>query len=88
VPNIKGQTPIHIAVTSKNASVLELILKYCSRNGKRQQISAKIDATDAMGRTALHSAAAVGHRQSAQHLLDAGASTLVKDHAGEPFTKS
>jgi ankyrin repeat protein len=82
VPNIKGQTPVHIAVASKNASVLAVLLEYCSRNGKLQQGSIRIDAVDAMGRSALHSAAAVGHLPSVQHLLDAGASTTVKDHAG------
>ena len=45
-----------------------------------------MDRVDAWGRTPLHWAAVNGHRAACVALLDAGASAMIKDDAGETPT--
>jgi ankyrin repeat protein len=62
-----GETPVHLCITSGNASVLGCILEH----------GADMTYPDPFGETALNRAARLGHLDCMQHLLQAGAVTHI-----------
>lgn len=70
VRNATGARPLHLAITP---ALVKLLVA----------AKADVNATDNNGQTPLHMAANRGARDVAEALLDAGAKTDVRDHAGK-----
>jgi Ankyrin repeats (3 copies) len=83
VQNLKGQTPLHLAVLARSSSILLQMIKYGAKKGKPQPLQVDISAQDAMGCSALHVAAYVGHTDSCRVLLQYGANSLQLDYGGK-----
>jgi 26S proteasome non-ATPase regulatory subunit 10 len=82
IANIKGETALHIAVRSKNCSILQDMLSYYSKHGRLLSSIIDVDAADNMGCSPLHIAAFVGYAPSLECLIKSGASLVVRDKGG------
>lgn len=80
--NLKGQTPLHLAVLARSSSTLLQMIEYGARDGRPQPQQVDISAQDAMGCSPLHVAAYVGHADSCRVLLRYGADSMQLDRGG------
>lgn len=86
--NLKGQTPLHLAVLARSSSTLLQMIEYGAKQGKPQPLQVDVAAPDSMGCSPLHVAAYVGHTDSCRVLLRYGASSLQLDNGGALQTVS
>lgn len=78
----RGQTSLHLAVQMHRSDVLQQLIDYGSKDGKAQPHQADLHAKDCLEITPLHVAAYVGHPDCCRILLQAGASSVLKDTGG------
>lgn len=71
-----GSTPLHLAATNPDGSVLKVLLA----------AGAEVNARDKEGATPLHMAAYTQRAANAQILLEGGADPQIKTHAGRDAT--
>lgn len=76
----EGNTPLHVAASMGFSHMVEILLKYSSREKLKKFINAKNSKN---GNTALHIAATRGCVKSARHLLIYGANFEVKNDTGK-----
>jgi ankyrin repeat protein len=81
--NLKGQTPLHIAVLAQSSTTLLQMIEYGARKGRPQPQQVDISAQDAMGCSPLHIAAYIGHADSCRALLQYGGDPLQMDNSGK-----
>ena len=74
----EGKTILHIAARSRQSNIIGLVLEHFSVINRLDLI----DATDAVGRTALHHACRSGRPETVAFLLKAGANSNAKDKEG------
>ncbi|KAK7074366.1 hypothetical protein SK128_009451 [Halocaridina rubra] len=73
-----GFTPLHVAITAGKGNVLQQFLK-CM---EKRNLSSILNVTTNTGKTPLHYAAHIGHKELLKMLVDAGADINIKDEDG------
>lgn len=81
----EGLTPFHLAARSRQANIIGILLDKLQSTSTQEETIAVLNSKDILNRTALYYAAASGHVESFQLLLDAGATLDHDSYTGSSW---